>query len=110
MPTNHDYLLYNFHSRSRQNDMLHNLLLRSIFNHQNHSSPTGADMNTIKSYTTESKYKKNTKEDAESKSSDAKVNANDDEEEEKCAICWSEFNEDEDVRYAFCYLDCLIGF
>lgn len=51
----------------------------------------GADRNTIDSFTTESKYKKQTKDD-KSKSNDK------DEEDDKCAICWCEFEEDEDIR------------
>lgn len=51
----------------------------------------GADRSTIDSYSTKSKYKKTTKED-KSKSVDEK------EDEDKCAICWSDFVEEEDIR------------
>ena len=55
-------------------------------------SRLGADRNTINSYSTKFKYKKMTKEDR------SKSNNNEKEDDDKCAICWSDFVEEEDVR------------
>jgi len=70
----------------------------------NPTSTNGADRDTIRSYTTESKYKKQQAKDDESKSDEK-------EEEDKCAICWSEFEEDEDVRRLPCihlfHIECV---
>ena len=87
-----DYSSYAQTINHRYDDMFRNYMYIAQHSDLLSRQPrSGADRLTIDSCSTKSKYKKTTKD--KSKSAD-----NEKEDEDKCAICWSDFVEEEDIR------------